>query len=88
MRTVLFPLAFTMAIAAAGTAHAASSTGAIQAINPEQLTVTLADGTVYSFPQTREFHDKLAHFKIGDMVSINWVVEGTALSADAISPLN
>jgi Protein of unknown function (DUF1344) len=84
MRKLLVPLALVAALGVAGAASAATSVGAIQAINPGAMTVTLDDGSLYHFTNAKAF----ANFKVGDEVSINWEHAGTAMDANSISPQN
>jgi hypothetical protein len=86
MRKSLIPLAFAAGLAATG-ALADTATGTIAAINPATLKITLADGSVYVFPASAETRARFDNFKVGDLVRINWVVDGTAKDANAISPV-
>lgn len=91
MRKLLIPLTFAAATLAAGSAFAATATGAIQSINLERPSVTLEDGTVYIFKSAQYTMQRLETFKPGDMVQITWDQVGTgAQSHDAltISPVN
>lgn len=76
----------TMALAGltmASAAFAATTTvGTIKAINETAPSVTLSDGTVYTL--TKDM--KLADFKVGDKISVQWEMNGTAHEVIAISP--
>lgn len=85
MHKTLIPLALAASLAATG-AFAASSTGTIAAITPATARVTLDDGAVYSFPDHGAVAARLANFKVGDHVTIQWIVDGTAMDVTAISP--
>jgi len=49
--------------------------------------VTLKDGTTYSFNESREPRHVLPEFKAGDHVRIVWAPSGTARMGEAISPV-
>lgn len=82
MRSKLIPavLAATLAFGGAVYAAASDATGAIKAIDTKALTVTLEDGTVYTFPASV----KLDGFKVGEKVTITWDMKGEAHEGSAI----
>ena len=82
MRFKLIPAVLVASLAFGGAVLAAASTatGPIKAIDAKTMTITLADGTVYTFPATV----KLAGFKVGEKVTITWDMKGTAHEASAI----
>ncbi|TCP40025.1 DUF1344 domain-containing protein [Rhodovulum marinum] len=69
-----------------GTTGADHATGTIASVTND--TVTLSDGSSYSFADTHGAHDKLADFKAGDRVDILWVQSGDSRTGASISPAN
>ena len=75
MKSKLVPALVVASLAFGGAALAATTdaTGAIKAIDVKAMTVTLEDGTVYTFPAGV----KLDGFKVGEKVTIAWEMKGT-----------
>jgi Cu/Ag efflux protein CusF len=86
MRKTLLPLALVASLAATTGAFASSAVGTIKAIDTATYTVTLANGTQYTFPENADFKAKLADFKVGDEVTIDWALSGTGHDAVSIAP--
>jgi hypothetical protein len=82
MRSKLIPAVLAASLAFGGAVFAASSeaTGTIKAVDAKAMTVTLEDGTVYTFPASV----KLDGFKVGEKVTISWEMKGTAHEGSAI----
>jgi hypothetical protein len=83
MRTLLIPAALaailsTSALALAATYHA---DGTIKAFDAKAMTLTLADGSVYSLPQN--FKDP--GLKSGEKVQISWEQSGARKMADTVT---
>lgn len=83
MRTLLIPAALaailsTSALALAATYH---TDGMVKAFDVKAMTLTLADGSVYSLPQT--FKDP--GLKTGEKVQISWEQSGAKKMADTVT---
>ncbi|WP_395540028.1 DUF1344 domain-containing protein [Neotabrizicola sp. sgz301269] len=66
--------------ATAALAGAMQASGAIKAIDPAAMTITLADGSVYVLPKG----DKADQFKVGEKVTLTWTLVGTQHQIDTI----
>lgn len=80
MRSLILPAALVATVVASGAFAATTTTGEIKSIDAKALSVTLADGTVYMLPAGF----KLDALKVGEKVSINWDMKGTAHEASAV----
>ena len=82
MRSKLIPAVLAVSLGFGGAVFAAATdaTGAIKAIDAKAETVTLDDGTVYTFAAGT----KLDAFKVGEKVTITFDMKGTVQEASAI----
>jgi hypothetical protein len=82
MRKILFPAVAAALMLTSVSAFAAdtSTTGVIKAFDMKAMTLTLADGTVYTLP--KGFKDP--GLKAGEKVTIGWVMSGKAHQADTV----
>lgn len=86
MRTSFLSAAILAAVLGAGFAYADEVTGKIKALDDGAQTVTLSDGTVYSFDAQTSRHDVLDGYRTGDEVSIIWTLQGDTKLVSAMSP--
>jgi hypothetical protein len=82
MRKYLIPLTIAATLGASGAALAATTTGTVASISPLLGTVTLTDGSAYTFDLMHA--GALSNFTTGDKVTIDYAGGGT--DAFAISP--
>lgn len=83
MRTLLMPAAAAAILATSAFAFAAAqnATGMIKAYDGKSMTLTLADGSIYSLPKTF----KNPGLKAGEKVSVNWQKSGSKKIADHVT---
>ncbi len=83
MRTLLIPAAAAAILATSAFAFAAvqHATGTIKAYDSKAMTLTLADGSMYSLPKTF----KNPGLKTGEKVSVNWQKSGSKKIADQVT---
>ena len=83
MRSTIFSAVVALGLAVAGAAFAepTDTSGTITAIDTAAMTVTLDDGTVYSFPEAVA----LDGLTVGDAVTITWEAVGDKNEASGIS---
>lgn len=83
MKTRMFAALALAGLPATGALAAGTQvTGAIKAIDPAAMTITLADGSVYVLPKG----DKADQFKVGEKVTLTWTMVGTQHQVDTIAP--
>jgi len=87
MQTNLIPLTFVALIAASGAALAEHSIGDVRAVDPAANTVTLSDGSTYTFYRN-DTQSPLSGLKPGDSVNILWQPRGAGREGKAISPIS
>ncbi len=83
----IVPLAVVVVLGFGSAASALNDTGTIASVNTVGDTVTLTDGSTFSFDDA-DYADRLSSFKPGDQVAISWHHVGTAMEASSISPVN
>ena len=82
MRTLLIPATAAAILATSAFAFAAQhATGTIKAYDGKSMTLTLADGSIYSLPKTF----KNPSLKAGEKVSVNWQKSGSKKIADHVT---
>lgn len=86
MQKSLFSAAILAAVFGAGFAFAGQTTGTIKTVDDGAKTVTLEDGTVYSFNDTTDKNPLLGGYLTGDEVRIVWDMMGDKHEALAMSP--
>lgn len=86
MRKVFIPLVLVAALSAPAMALAATQSvdGTIKSIDAKAMTVTLNNGVTYKTPATL----KLASFKVGEKVKVQWNQVGKTFEATAITAVN
>lgn len=87
MLNKIVPFALIATLGLGSAAQALTDVGTIASVNTVSDTVTLTDGTTFSF-KDEDYADRLKSFKPGDQVSVSWHHVGTAMEANAISPVN
>jgi Cu/Ag efflux protein CusF len=82
MRKILFPAVAAALLATSFGAYAAdaTATGTIKSIDDKAMTVTLDGGVVYKLPAGF----KAADLKVGEKITVTWVMKGTEHDATAI----
>jgi Cu/Ag efflux protein CusF len=86
MRKSFLSAAVLAAVLGSGFAYAEEATGKIKLIDDAAQTVTLNDGSVYSFGASTHRHDVLGGYRVGDAVSIVWTLEGDKHLIEDMSP--
>lgn len=86
MRAHLLSTAVLAALFAGGMAFADETIGTIKSVDEAANTVTLQDGTVYTFENTSGRHEMLGGYLPGDKVAIDWAMRGEVHAATAMSP--
>jgi hypothetical protein len=86
MRKSLLPAIALVAFGAVGAAFAEDATGKIAAIDAATWTVTLADGSVYEFDNTKTDATVFGQFRVGDSVHIVWAPMGEKRMAESMQP--
>ena len=86
MRTSILSATILAAMFTGGLALADVSTGAIKSIDEAGNTVTLANGTVYSFAENSQRHEMLGGYLPGDKVTIVWDKVGNLNEAQSMDP--
>ncbi len=86
MRRSIISAAILATVLGSGAAFAGQTTGQIKAVDDATMTVTLANGTAYSFTDKTDRHDMLGGYRPGDNVTIVWDMVGDKHEALAMSP--
>ncbi|MCB2111039.1 MAG: DUF1344 domain-containing protein [Defluviimonas sp.] len=86
MKKSIFSAALLAAMFAGGFAFAEQTTGAIKSADEANHTVTLEDGTVFTFEKDAKFFEMLGGYRPGDKVTIDWSMVGDQHVATAMSP--
>jgi Cu/Ag efflux protein CusF len=86
MRTSLITATVLAALLTSGTAFAGQSVGAITSVDEAGKSVTLADGNVYTFGDTKDQYQMLGGYMPGDVVTILWDMKDGNHAALAMSP--
>jgi hypothetical protein len=83
MRTLLIPAAAAAILASSAFAFAAAqhTTGTVKAFDAKAMTLSLADGSQYSLPQS--FKDP--GIKAGEKVNVSWEQSGAKKMADSVT---
>jgi hypothetical protein len=79
LKHLMIPFAASAAVLA-GAAYAESTSGAIQEVNDEQDMVMLENGDSFYF----DANTNLAGFSEGNVVTINWALNGDRMEAETI----
>lgn len=86
MRTPLISAALLAAMFAGGIAFADETIGTIKSVDEAAQTVTLENGTVYTFDKKANTFEMLGGYLPGDKVTIEWALDGAIHKASAMSP--
>ncbi len=83
MRMYLIPaaIAATLSVATLAIAAPQHATGTVKSYDSKTMTLTLADGTIYSLP--RSF--KNPGLKAGEKVSVSWDMTGKNRTAETVT---
>lgn len=87
MRTLHLSAALLAAMFAGGLAYAEETIDKIKSVDADAGTVTLEDGSFYTFNESKDRFNLLSGYKPGDAVKIEWEgMDGDAHRATEMSP--
>jgi len=84
MRKSLIPFIVLASLGTATAALALDATGTIKSIDQTNMTITLSDGTVYHFADTKTMQDQLSGVKPNDHVKLTWDMVGQDRQIEAL----